>query len=505
MNSLQQIAADYARAGLTVIPALPRVKAAAVNWKPFQVDPPSEVERNAMFAEPDLNIAVVCGSVSGNFLNLDCETPRTFDREYDRCDRAGLGNTWIVRSPSGGGHISFRLPFPVKSRGKVNDVEIKAQDTYCLAPPSIAVSKVDGALHAYEFANRPAQILTVESLDQLHWLNLEPASLHLPFRAYPRKARRLLNGDRCDRYETRSEAEHAIVTVLVNAGYSFAEIVSAFNNNPAAGKYAELQHGNPDHAREWLRHSYNEARGWCVTQSAGRRNALELINYAQSIPWRGRSGSSQRAVFIAHCALAYRCGGPTYHASMRDVAELAGLDKNTASAATARLCAAGAIKFVQQSAYTFARRFELPNFRDLEKETKFQTLTTTICEGVYEVSSFLLPDAFRPRGLGRSAFEVLQALNAGPLSASLIAEKSGRNVQTVRTALKRLKEHGLAAKTRKLWRGRALSDIDLDELSRAVCTKGAATAQRERHKGDRLRFKVRYRVRQAEQSEHEDG
>jgi Bifunctional DNA primase/polymerase, N-terminal len=499
MNTLQNIAAEYASHGLTVIPALPRDKAAAVNWKPFQVEAPSEVLRNAMFAEPGLNIAVVCGSVSGNFLNLDCETSRAFDREYDRCNRAGLSDTWVVRSPSGGGHISFRLPFPIKSRGKVNDVEIKAQDTYCLAPPSVAVSKVDGSLQSYQFANRSPTILTVESLDQLHWLHLERASLHLAFRSYPRKAQRLLKGEwERHRYGSRSEVEQAIVTVLVNAGYSFDQILSAFNNNPAAGKFSELQHKDPGHAVDWLRRSYNEARAWTVTQSAARKNALELLHYAHSIPWRGRSGSSQRAVFIAHCGLAYRCGGPTYHASVRDIAELAGVDKNTASTATARLCAAGALNLVQESAFNFASRFELPNFRDLEEQTKFHTLTTTPCEGVYEVSSFLLPEAFRSRGLGRSAFEVLQAINPAPLSAQQIAEKSGRNVQTVRGALKRLKPHGLVVKAGKLWYGCALKDIDLDHLSRAVGMKGAAIHQRERHKAERLRHRLRSRLRECE-------
>lgn len=183
---------------------------------------------------------------------------------------------------------------------------------------------------------------------------------------------------------------------------------------------------------------------------------------------------------------------------MRDVAELAGVDKNTASTATARLCAAGALNLVQVSAFTFASRFELPKCRDLEKQTKFQTLTTTPCEGVYEVSSFSLPEAFRSRGLGKSAFEVLHALNAGPLSAPQIAKKSGRNVQTVREALNRLKRHGLVGKTGKLWCGRALEDIDLDQLSRAVGMKGAAMHQRERHKAVRLRHRLRNKLRQTE-------
>lgn len=537
LNDLQAIAAQYVAHGLTCIPALPADKAAAVNWKPFQLDPPSERERNAMFSEPGLNIAVIGGSVSGNLMQIDAETPRSFDSQYERFYRAGLTNTWIDRSPSGGGHLWYKLPCAVRSRGVVNNVEIRAQNSYCLAPPSIAPSKVDGSLQPYVFQHKPPQILTVESLDQLAWLGLEKASLHVPFKAYPRKAQRLLDGQDRDRYESRSEHEHAIVVTMVNAGFLFEEILAAFDRYPAAGKFHYLEQTKDRHAAvSYLRASWNNARDWCIRESAARKNALDLLRYAQSIPWTGRSGSSLRTVFIAHCGLNYRSGGPTYHASVRDVAEVAGCDKDTAATATNKLVAAGAIKLLQESALNFGRRFELPQSKDLlwfqkvtrekrkgpkekrdplcvpdrenGKNTKFGTLTIPTREGVSQVSSFssfLLPEAFRTRGLGKPAFECLLALNAGPLTCAQLAKKTGRHVQTIRTALKRLRSYGLAAKKGKLWRGVALEEIDLDDLTRAVSMKGAAAAQKERHRADRLRYKLRQRVKQHEQSEHGDS
>jgi transposase len=75
-----------------------------------------------------------------------------------------------------------------------------------------------------------------------------------------------------------------------------------------------------------------------------------------------------------------------------------------------------------------------------------------------------------------------------------LAKRTGRHVQTVRKALKKLQEHGLTAKSGKLWRGRAIEDIDLDQLSRAVNTKGAAVYQKERHKADRLRHRLRTKL-----------
>lgn len=509
MNELQAIAADYASHGLKgLLPVLPVSKVVALDhWKTFQTQAPSEAERNAMFSEPGLNIAIICGSVSDNVIQIDAETPRARDLEYERLCRVGLGNTWISSAPSGGGHFFLKTPFAVKSRGKVNDVEVKAQNTYCLAPPSLAVSKVDGSVQPYEFVSRPPQILTIESVDQVPWLRLEPAALHIPLRTYSRKVQRLLKGE-WDRshYETRSEAEYTIIVCLVNAGYSFTEIEYAFNNHKAAGKYAELQSKDAQQAADYLWRSYTDARAWCANPSTARKNALELLNFAQSIPWRGKSGSSQRAVFIAHCGLNYKGGKQTYHASARDLAEVAGVSKSVASTATARLCAAGAVKLVQESAHTFAARYELPKIGELEKQTNTRTLIKPYCGGVSGYSSFLLPEAFRRRGLGLSCYEVLQALGAGPASAPQIAKQTGRHVQTTRSALNRLKRHGLTAKSGKLWRGRAVEDIDLEDLSRAVCMRGAEKAQKECHQADRIRLKLRHKIRQqTAQSEQGDA
>jgi hypothetical protein len=504
LSYLRAIVSDYSSHGLVCVPAIDKIP--AVNVKPWEIEPPSEIEREAMFCEDGLNIAIICGAPSANLFQIDAETARAFDQQYELCHRAGIRNTWIDRTPSQGGHFWFTLPFPVKTRGKRNDVEVLAQGRITIAPPSIAYSKVDGTRQPYRFAQRTDKILALESLDQVPWLNLEKVSTHLPWRAYPRKAQRLLQGeyDR-DRYETRSEVEQAIVSCLVNAGLAWDSILTAFRNNPAAGKFASLEHSDPQHAIDYLRHSYNRARTWCADQSPARRNALELLNYAHSIPWRGRRGSSLRACFIAHCGLSYQSGGPTYHASVRDIAEFAACDKNTAGRATEDLCRAGAVNLVQRSAYVFARRFSLPDSRELVKRGIFQTLTTKQCEGVYASYLFLVPEPFRRGGLGKAAYEGLCAFRAGPLTAQQIAEKTGRSLKTVRIALKRLKVHSLTVKSGKVWLGRSLESIDMDALTKAVCMRGAAKAQKERHNAERLRRKVRNKVRQHEQREHGDA
>lgn len=525
MNELQAIAADYADHGLTVFPALPGEKRAAIHWKPFQVEPPSSRERDAMFAfDSNLNIAVACGSASGNLAMIDAETQRAFEDQLERCDRAGIADTWIDRSPSGGGHIWLLTPVPVESRGKIDDVEVLAQKKYGLVPPSIAVSKTDGSLKPYQFVHQPPQILRVESLEQLHWLNLTPATLNTGFRAYPRKAQALLAGEHLDHYDTRSDVEQAIVTVLVNDGFSFPDIVSAFRSKPAAGKFSEIERREGTaRAEKWLHTCYQKARFWCASESPARRNASQMLAFANSIPWPGRTGSTDRAVFVAHIGIAYQSGRPTYHASSRDLAERAGCGRITASKASRRLKIDGFIQQIAPSAHVFAARYRLPDYSVLmsksdaqrekvakreivcvlpigqtknPKQTNIEPFPTYIREGVVERSSVFLPEAFRHRGLGRAAFEVLQALADGEQTVTEISIKTGRHVQTVRKVLTTLRRYKLAAKTGpKRWSGLALHDIDQEALTKAVGMKGAAKAQQEQHRADRRRHEIQTMLR----------
>jgi len=486
MNDLQQIAAEYASHGLAVIPGLPASKEAAISWKLFQYHAPTQLERDAMFSNTNcnLNIAVVCGSVSQNLAMIDAETPEAFEAQLRHCDRAGLLNTWVDRSPRGGGHIALRFPVAVKPLAKQNDVEVRAQGQYVLMPPSVWFNQDKGVEAPYEILQRTDSILEVSSLDAVHWLKLEPAAPRLPYRSLPRAVRELLSGKNRRNYVSRSETEQAIIDGLVNAGFNFEEVLSLFRQYPAAGKFRELDSEDTQRAVDWLRLSFDQARSWCIQMSPGRKFAADVFSGVGAMPWPGRTGSADRAVYIAHTGIAYRSGKIVYHASTRDLGELAGCSRVTAARATRRLLLKGFIEQKQSSAFTFAAKYQLT------ERTNIDPLPHNGFKGVVQTSSFLLPEAFRHRGLGRSGYEVLNALETGPLTAKEISERTGRHIQTVRAALKRLRKVGLAVKTAKKWCGRGLEDVNLDDLARAVGMKGALQLQRERHSADRLRHKM---------------
>jgi predicted transcriptional regulator len=193
---------------------------------------------------------------------------------------------------------------------------------------------------------------------------------------------------------------------------------------------------------------------------------------------------TSKAVFLAHTNLAHRSGQLTYHASSRDIAEIAGVGRKTAATASRRLAASGLVELVQSASFLYANRYRLP------QKTKIAPLPHIGLEGVESSSSFLLPDAFRRSGLGHSAFEVIKALESGPLKAKEIVHRTGRHVQTVRKALLRLGRFGFVEKMNGRWRGKPLSGVDLEELARIVGTAGARKKQKERHRAERVRRKI---------------
>jgi len=273
--------------------------------------------------------------------------------------------------------------------------------------------------------------------------------------------------------------------VLVNAGFTFPEIFALFQRYAAAGKFAEMYCADPERAGEWLRRSWQQARIFCSHESSSRRSASEALTWATAAAWPGRTGSTDRAIFCAHASLAYKSGQPSYHASARDLAELGGCERKTATKATRRLIRDGHIQLASQSTRILANRYRLGPIT--QKVSVKTPLPKNKCEGVESTSSFVLPDAFRQCGLRRSAYEVLIALDCRVLTVTGIAEQTGRHVQTVRAALARLLAVGVVKRQGRMWQGPAIGEIDLDALAMAVGAYGSGRRQKEKHQAERLR------------------
>src|SRR5262245_37416329 len=73
-------AALYLEAGLSIIPCESRGKKPKVPWKRFQNERPDERLLHSWFSGNDLNLAIVCGVVSGNLVVLDFDVPGIYEK-----------------------------------------------------------------------------------------------------------------------------------------------------------------------------------------------------------------------------------------------------------------------------------------------------------------------------------------------------------------------------------------------------------------------------------------
>lgn len=440
------------------------------------------------------------GELHAAFLDCDDRTqPGTADTV--RRILAGMGylpdgDYPFTRTASGlGGHIYVRLTATLPGnyrelRHEVGAGELRYGPGSMVVAPGSVVGGQEYALLAGDLRQLPA----LDPNDIREFITLDTAPTSTPVPTIPRLAYALLtaNADTLARYATRSEAEQACLASLIGAGHDFASIVVLFMTHPCAGKFAELRRKSEESALRWLRRSYSTATAWSEKhESAGRTLARQAQQWALSAPWPGRTGSTDRAVFLAHTEIARAAGALTYAASVRRLAELAGVNAMTAVRANRRLVAAGTVAYDTAHIGTLASLYTLAGVM-----RRAYTSSQSECVEVYALRTTITADAFRYRGLGKAALEVWTHLQAQPgMTAGELTTATGRNRSTVNRALARMARLVDPASGEVLrlverdgdgWRA---VTADLEAVARAVGTTGTGTRQRAKHDGERAGFR----------------
>jgi len=154
--STLEIARQYRRAGLSIIPIRPDgSKAPALpSWKEFQERQMTEEELPQHFSTEN-GIGIICGAVSGHLEVIDFDEPTLFPQWIDALRTAGsitlVESLVEVKTPSGGRHIYYRGPGAVGRNqklacsekpdpitGKQTLIETRGEGGYVLAPGSPA-------------------------------------------------------------------------------------------------------------------------------------------------------------------------------------------------------------------------------------------------------------------------------------------------------------------------------------------------------------------------------
>jgi len=183
----------YRELGLCVIPAFPRAKNPAVDWSIYQERQPTEEEYREWIdkywsGKDPYNLGVVCGKVSGDYVEadpgkwyslvcLDFESidayRQFFTKHYELEEK-----TMTVRS-SRGIHVYFRAPSPVLSfKIPQLKLEVRAEGNFVVLPPSIHPSLTRYVLNPLVWDTR--RILPVQNLVEAIWSRAEELGVKTP-------------------------------------------------------------------------------------------------------------------------------------------------------------------------------------------------------------------------------------------------------------------------------------------------------------------------------------
>lgn len=332
----------YTRLGFDTFPLRPGEKQPLVSV--WQFRSPNQLWRNA---PAEANVAIRAGGSARVAIIDGDDDQQPGTSQHIQAYLAGLGLSVgdypLVQSGSGVGRHSYPAligDLPGSSRRlarTLGEGEFRfGPGAYVAAPPSRLMDGRVYTLVAGDFRQLPE----VSLRDVLPLLGRPDTDNGIGGDRAPisRSAFALLNGKGHARYRSRSEAEQALITRLVNAGHSYESVRRLFVKYPCAGKFAELYRQSPKRADEWLKLSYDNALRWTSQNVSAERQAIQaLLDWASERAWPGRTGAYDRQILLAHLSIAFMAGHLEYSASARTLGDLAGVPGITASRATRRL------------------------------------------------------------------------------------------------------------------------------------------------------------------------
>jgi len=284
-------------------------------------------------------------------------------------------------------------------------------------------------------------------------------------------------------YPSTSEAVQAVALSAVNAGWGETDFLEVMSN-PRFTLAAEAiaKRGDADHGKltSWLARSWIKATDYAEAHPAhdpATVITLERLEAAgRARPWPGRTGSSDRAVYLALLEKAQRASAMDVDCSERELEQLALLgSRNTVRAALKRLDDQRLISPVRAGTERWGATWRIEDVSD----PHLSHPEIEVCGAGLEAAHDLWRNG---AGLGKSPQRVYERLLVEPAIAEDMAASVGLSKRTMDRALERLKVFGLAEKSGRVWRPLA---ADKDALARDIGVLGKSAAQAARHRRER--------------------
>ena len=467
------------------------------------------------------NVAVMTGRLSENLFVVDCDTFEDYNRVSRELSKREI-QTW-ERNSSRGGQFWFLCSDGEVANEKIGKIDILGNNKFTIAPPSLHPIGM-----IYHWNSVEQWLPTTVSLAELDFLNLKLktpssgmklkggscSSSNLP----PVAAQVLIHRDSSHYRGDNSSAEYAACLSLLNAGWCDEEIIRVFRHTqpPHFCKVGELNFRThvlrPAHVRIDSSASNGESRN---TPSEFYKK------WADARPWPGRTGNSDKAVFIALCERMRLDKNVRFRASVREVSVLASLSLETACKSIHRLIKQGLVKREGSTVAAGAFLYSL-HLPDAPAPDGGESRTVGVAYDTVRSPVRLSPDGTTPTvrlspdgtmptvrlspvnhgawhwsALGKSAYEVYKTLaRGGEMTVRQVEGMTGRSERTCREVLKKLRECGLVEKKETGWIAVAVNNEVFDDLADYFGTADRTALRQENFAEERSRRATEFVLKQ---------
>ncbi len=502
ISPIQETAMRLHMLGLNVFP-LPYGKKGGYPWQMLQYTRLNPEDITPLF-RGNCNIAIMTGRTSGNLFVIDCETNSVFNAQKKLLRGAGVPIYSVLsRGKQDGGHLYLRcLDGQVKNipPGTRRDMEIRGNRCYVLCPPSLHPD----TKRTYEWDELETATPPEVSAQQVQWLGLT-ITQDRPSPREPQPFGELSAATREFILTGASEGErnNRLFTAACDlAGNDYDQYDAQRLLIPIARKI-----GLPEReTRDTIQSAYSKPRS-PAKPTARRENRPAQWQIAQAWAdehlWAGRTGQTDRAVFLACCKRAKTAGETgIFRAATREIAEYARIRPNTASTALKRLESAKYLIFCGKDRDSGGHLYRLgATTQKLRKRYTTNLTSGGVSVSLTQDSLPLFPDAAEWGALHKTAYLVYGCLREQeqPVKPAAIQQQTKLSKYQVSRALKRLKEHSLVSKIGGKYVAIVMTNADLDErVAQPAGTLGKGEQRRQQHQKERARragerlYKVRF-------------
>ena len=472
------------------------------------------------------NVGMIVGRISGNVVVLDCDTKAAFNTVVEEFETRHL-KYWGWHSHNGRGHIVFRLAegeAENNDKCKIPNVNIMGHSHFACMPPSVHPS---GECYMWLPKTEPYYNLPMgERPPQLHLADLEFIGIELsrsrkinkeevyalgaPDSIFGMSVNNLRIFVNAHRYGSRNEEITKVLYDMVGLkNYGMATDEDAIWVTESLG-YRCIppypQHELDEMIKCALKNKkIKPARHY---NKKGIQFWQVAFMFATSHDWTGRTGQTDRAVFLACCERAKLEMKNCFRASMREVQEIANIGGlNTVQKSLIRLIQAGLLQRTETkdrsaaTIYKFTSEvlnpsdekalFELIHHIQGDNTVNSETETATATMTTQE------QDLFKNH---RVAYRVWVYLKNNPDTPKNIAANTKQILDSVYTALRWLKEQNLAARNSAdgLYYGEPVTPEKMERLAAVRGTLGYSDRRKREHIREReIRLSLRTAAKEA--------